>query len=144
MLNSEVIDDSEVVSRYVFSTSNYKTSLQKLAYNAFLPPPTYPDEISIFRISFLTEFEIWDIGHRIVGNHRNPPIPAKGRGDLAPLEIKSIDKNDGSANSLLYLEIETTPHPRHANIRNVALVDKAKQKVLAQKLADKTSLRVNI
>jgi hypothetical protein len=131
MISSVEVEDKELLCRYVFSRSNT------------LPPPdNYPDEISVYRVDHLQDEQIWDIGHRFVGNERNPPIPAYARGDFNCASVKRISKTDNE-NDYLYLEIETSPHERHANIRNVKLVDKGLKKVLALKLANLTTLKIN-
>lgn len=142
MISSVEVENKELLCRYVFSRSNTLPSENKLKYNAFLPPDNYPDEISVYRVDHLNDKQVWDIGHRFVGNERNPPVPAYARGDFNCAPVKRISKTDNE-NEYLYLEIETSPHERHANIRNVKLIDKGLKKVLAQKLANLTTLKIN-
>lgn len=74
-----------------------------MKHAAFMP---HKGEVSVFRISNLSEKDIWDIGINHVGVMRggNPP---KARADIFVAEVKNTGLNVVS---------ETSNHELHANI----------------------------
>ena len=60
----ESISSSENLTRYIFQKKYYRPSNNTIKYNAFLPNPNNGDT-SVFRISNLSDNEIWNIGKNI-------------------------------------------------------------------------------
>ena len=86
MKNHEVTA-TEPVTRFVFSKSQVNFSKNKLKYTAFIPPKKYPNEISVFRNSTLTEEKTWEIGFKVAEKREKPLL---GRGDLLVAEVSIL------------------------------------------------------
>jgi len=112
---------SEILSRFVLKKDWYRSSDNSVKYAAFLPNPKN-GETSVFRISGISDKEVWDIGNREVAKDPNRPI--LGRADIS------------ASNALARgLEVLTNEPPeRHANIVGWP-GEKSKQKLLALELA---------
>jgi len=122
------LDQSENISRFILSKNHFAASKKRVKYNAFLPPPDL--ELSVFRISGLPDNQIWEIGREIVAQPQGKT--AKGRGDfLAALATENE----------LSIIPDQEPHELHANIIGWP-ENKAKQKLIAAKLADKAELKL--
>jgi hypothetical protein len=118
------IDVQETLARYIYSRNHYRSSDHTVKHSAFIPPKD--KRLSIFRISSLSESEIWSIG----GTLRAQSL--LGRADIKALSIwetgLSIDPDD-------------TP-PRHANIVGWPNEDSAIM-LKAIELAEKAQLHLN-
>lgn len=95
------INADEVLARYIFSRSQYSSSNQTVKYTAFIPPPE--KRLSVFRISDLTEDEIFTIGDNI-GILRSKSCV--GRADIRATAV---------VESALSIDADDIPL-RHANI----------------------------
>ena len=126
---------TESVTRFTFSNSQIDFNKNKLKYTAFIPPKQYPNEISVFRNSTLTEDETWGIGSKLVEMREKPLL---GRGDLLVSEIIQI-KSESMGN--LKVEKETSSHELHANIMNIP-TNKPERKLVALKLSEISNLVV--
>ena len=71
----EPITPSEVLSRFIMQTNWYKPSDNCVRYAAFMPNPKN-GETSVFRISGISDREVWEIGNREVGLKRDKPVLA--------------------------------------------------------------------
>lgn len=120
------IDPDETLSRYLFSKNNYSSAKQIVHYTAFMPPPDR--RLSVFRISRLSEIEIWEIGAN-VGIQRGRKL--LGRADIEALPVY----DEG-----LSIEPDDIP-PHHANIIGWPEDDSA-IKLAAIELAQKAQLRL--
>ncbi|HAX99291.1 MAG TPA: hypothetical protein DCY12_10505 [Candidatus Atribacteria bacterium] len=83
---------------------------------------------SVFRVSTLSENEIWKIGKDDVAKKREKKL--HGRADIKAKDILEVG---------LAVEPETSSHPLHANIVNWPL-EKQKQNLFAMKLAERAKL----
>lgn len=110
---------SEILSRFILYKDYYRSSDLSVKYAAFLP---HRGETSVFRISGITDQEVWEIGEREVAEKRKKPI--LGRADIGASNV--IAKN------LKVLPKE--PPQRHANIVGWP-EEKSEQKLIAIELA---------
>ncbi|MCU7904395.1 MAG: hypothetical protein KZQ76_00835 [Candidatus Thiodiazotropha sp. (ex Epidulcina cf. delphinae)] len=117
---------SEQIARYILSKRYFSVSNHTVKYGAYLPAPN--GEASVYRISNLSEKEIWDIGQEYVAGPSKRTLRA--RGDTAAAVITA---------SGLEIVLETAPHPLHANIVNWPS-EKDKQKMLAVEIANEAKL----
>lgn len=116
------IDQTEIVSRYIMDKNCYAATKNRVKYSAFMPSKN--GEVSVYRISGISEHEIWDIGKKYVAEKRNKKLRAR-----ADLPVRKI------SNERLGVISEPNPHPLHANIINWP-EDKSKRLLIAIKLAD--------
>ena len=56
----------EKLTRFISSKSGFSIAKKEVSYRAFIPPSKNPQELSLYRISTLTEIEIWEIGRKYV------------------------------------------------------------------------------
>jgi hypothetical protein len=117
----EPLAPSEILSRFVIQTNWYKPSDNCVRYAAFMPNPKN-GETSVFRISGISERDIWKIGDREVGVLRNKPV--LGRADIGA--------------SFIYTKglkvVPSEPPVRHANIVGWP-EEKSEQTLIALQLA---------
>ena len=117
---------SEQIARYILSKSYFSTTNRAVKYGAYLPAPN--GETSVYRISGLSEEEIWEIGQEDVAKPSRRTLYA--RGDTPANVIMKTG---------LTLVPETTPHPLHANIVKWPS-DKDEQKMLALEIVNEAVL----
>ena len=117
---------SEQIARYILSKKHFSVTNRTVKYGAYLPAPN--GEASVYRISNISEKEIWDIGQEYVAGPSKRTLRA--RGDTAAAVITKTG---------LEFVPETTPHPLHANIANWPL-QKDEQKMLAVEMANQAKL----
>ncbi len=117
------IRSSENLTRYIFQKKYYRPSNNTVKYNAFLPNPNNGDT-SVFRISNISDNEIWNIGKTI----RDDKIVI-GRADIIASIV--LSKN--------LKIIPSEPPQYHADISNWP-DDKAKQISIATELAEEAKL----
>jgi hypothetical protein len=115
----EPIDLSETLSRFVLSRKWIRAD-NTVRHIAFTPDQK--GDTSVFRISGITNNEIWDIGDREVAPKRNRPI--LGRADINTAIVIS--------NELKVIPSE--PPKRHADITDWP-EEKSEQKQIALELA---------
>ena len=116
----EPVDPSETLSRFVVYNKWIRSSINKVKYVAFTPDQK--GDTSVFRISGITNNDIWDIGDREVAPKRNRPI--LGRADINTAIVIS--------NELKVIPSE--PPERHADITDWP-EEKSEQKQIALELA---------
>lgn len=114
------IKPEENLARYILRKDHFSTQQKKVKYVVFMPAPN--GETSVFRISNLSEGEIWEIGNCKVAQKRE--LPLLGRADILASCI--LDRN-------LKLIPDNNP-PRHANIVGWPS-EKSEQKLIAMELA---------
>jgi hypothetical protein len=112
---------SEILSRFVLKKDWYRSPDNSVKYAAFLPNPKN-GETSVFRISGISDKEVWDIDNREVA--KDPKRPILGRAD--------ISASNAVAKGLEILPSE--PPERHANIVGWP-GEKSEQKLIALELA---------
>ncbi len=117
----EPVDPSETLSRFVVYNRWIRAD-NTVRHIAFTPNKN--GETSIFRISDISDKEVWNIGEHEVGMKQNKPI--LGRADIVASDVLSN-----------HLEIiPSEPPERHADITSWP-EEKDKQKDVALKLAEK-------
>ncbi len=117
----EPVTSSEVLSRFIMQTNWFSLSNNRVKYAAFMPNPKN-GQTSVFRISGISDREVWEIGHREVGLKRDKPI--LGRADIAASCVltKGLDV------------VPSEPPVRHANIVGWP-EEKSEQRLVALELA---------
>jgi hypothetical protein len=125
-LNSQ-ISPSEFLTRYIIQKAYYRAD-GTVRHNAFMPSRS--GEVSVYRIAYLKEGEIWEIGKLNVAKALNKQL--LGRADILTLII---------LNQKLKVESDPTPHPRHANIVGWPS-DKEEQREIALMLAAEAQLHL--
>jgi hypothetical protein len=123
----ESIHESELVSRFIFSSSHYSSTKKVVKYPAFIPSSA--GEASILRIDNLSEEQIQKIDAEFISGRR-------GKKSLARAEVFISDIY--KVGLIVSADIENT-HPRHANIKGFAS-EKSFQKQQALELANKSHL----
>ena len=119
---------SDTIARYIFNKAHFAASTGRVKYPAFLPPD---GETSVFRITSLTEEEIWDIGQHYVAEVSGRTLRA--RGDLFVSDVFTVG---------LHVELETATHHLHANVIGWP-TQKGQRILIAKKLEGKAQLVVN-
>ena len=94
------IQTDELLARFVFSSSHFNS--KRVKHAAFMP---HKGEVSVFRVSNLSENDIWDIGVNHVGAMRGKS--PKSRADIHAAKV---------INTGLSVVAETSNHKLHANI----------------------------
>ncbi|MDX2415851.1 MAG: hypothetical protein QNK19_00100 [Xanthomonadales bacterium] len=117
---------SEQIARYILSKRYFSVSNRAVKYGAYLPAPN--GEASVYRISNISEKQIWDIGREYVAVPSMRTLYA--RGDTTATVVTKTG---------LEIVPETTKHSLHANIVNWPS-EKHEQKMLALEIANKAEL----
>jgi hypothetical protein len=117
----EPITPSEVLSRFIMQTNWYRLSDNCVRYAAFMPNPKN-GETSVYRISGISDREVWEIGDREVGLKRDKPI--LGRADIGASFVITKGLN----------VVPSEPPIRHANIIGWP-EQKSEQRLVALELA---------
>jgi len=125
----EDIKVDEVLSRYILDKTHIRYSNRTVKYSAFLPAPD--GTTSVFRVSGLTEEQVWEVGDREVALKRQKPLV--GRADITAAHVLKAG---------LELDADNNP-PLHANI-NGWPVERSGQKLIALKLAEDAQLYLKI
>jgi hypothetical protein len=123
-----------LLSRFIFDKNQYSTERNEAKYNAFLPQPQYPNELSVYEVSDLLDKKVWDLAL-----HVRVDKTVKARADF--LTVHFQDKSNLLLNRLT-LENDQDPHPRHCNIKNFP-TDKSEQILTAMELASISTLKLN-
>ena len=111
----------EKLARFIFFKSQFSAMNRIVKYGAFIPP-SKSEEISVYRISSLSDSEVWEIGREYVETKdRN----IKARADLVAARVYE--------NNLEVIP-DTQPHELHANITPFPADKRARQNI-ARKLA---------
>jgi hypothetical protein len=79
------VHSGENLARYIFSRNHFTVFPPRVKFNAFLPPADL--ELSVFRITGLTEDQIWTIGTTRVATTRGKT--PKARGDVKAASVKN-------------------------------------------------------
>ncbi len=56
----------EKLTRFISSKSGFSIQNKTVSYRSFIPPKRNPQELSVYRISTLTENKVWEIGKEYV------------------------------------------------------------------------------
>ena len=119
------VSSNEKLTRFIFSKSHFSTTNRTVKYAAFIPPVNSRD-LSVFRISSISDSEVWRIGKRNVQGNRT----LKARADLCAAQVDQMD---------LKVVPDTKTHMLHANITPFPL-DKITRQIIATKLANASKL----
>lgn len=117
---------SEQIARYILSKRYFSVSNRAVKYGAYLPAPN--GEASVYRISNISEKEIWDIGREYVAGPSKRTLYARGNTTAAVITKTGLE-----------IVPETTQHSLHANIVNWPS-EKHEQKMLAVEIANEAKL----
>lgn len=127
-MNSSPISAAENLARYIFSKHHFSRDRGVVKYGAFLPATN--GETSVFRISGISESEVWQIGISIVAPLRARPL--LGRADILA---------SGVITGGLTLLADTKSHRLHANIGGWP-GGKSERQLIAIKLAGRATLHL--
>jgi len=119
----EPVIPSEVLSRFIMQMNWFRPSDNRVRYAAFMPNPKN-GETSVFRISSISDREVWEIGGREVGLKRDKPL--LGRADIGASFVITKELN----------VMPSEPPVRHANIAGWP-EEKSEQRLVALELAAK-------
>ncbi len=119
--------EEELIARFIFNSNYYSVQKGIVKFGAFLPNAKANNDASVMRITDLDENEIRNIDTQVVS--RGDRI-SKGRAEFIAQDAFKLD---------LMIEIDTGPHPRHANLTNYSSVESQKRSQ-AQQLAEKAKL----
>ena len=97
----EDIKVDEVLSRYILDKTHIRYSNRTVKYSAFLPAPD--GTTSVFRVSGLTEEQVWEVGDREVALNRQKPL--LGRADISATYIRNAIKSGKNPRYLLPDEV---------------------------------------
>jgi len=95
------VDPSEDLTKFIFNRSQFSPLSNRVKYSVFIPPSNR--RLSVFRISGLSECDVWGIGET-VGTQRALPL-------LARANIKAVSVTEIG----LEIDADDVP-PRHASI----------------------------
>lgn len=113
------VSPEECLARYAVEKSYFRAD-GSVRHNAFMPATD--KKTSVFRVSSLTDTEIWNIGNTHVVPRRGKPL--LGRAEIV---AKHVFDND--------LEVEVgEPPPLHANITGWS-DEQSERRLVAQELA---------
>lgn len=98
------VPPSEKLARFIFSKKHFSVEKREVKFKAFTPPSNR-DDISVYRISGLSDRQVWEIGRMYV-ERKDRTIKAR-----ANLTTETVYVNN--------LEVVADPltHELHANIR---------------------------
>ncbi len=120
---------SEQISRFILSKRYFSVSNRTVKYGAYLPAPN--GETSVYRISNISEKEIWGIGRDYVAGPSKRTLYARGNTTAVVITKTGLG-----------IVPETTPHPLHANIVNWPS-EKDEQKMLAMEIVNDAKLAIS-
>ena len=110
----------EKLTRFISSKSGFSIAKKEVSYRAFIPPRKNPQEISVYRISTLTEEnKIWEIGREYVQGANE----IKARADFLAEVV--YDNN-------LIVIADTQVHELHANIIPLPINKEKRDEILRE------------
>ena len=121
------ISHSEDLTRYILN-HHYIRSNKTVRWNALIP--NRDGETSVYRITGISDTEIFEIGEMFVANLIGKPL--LGRTDIGVLKIFKQRLN---------VRPEPSPHPRHANIYGWP-DERPEQRLIAMELAAEAQLHL--
>lgn len=134
--NGSAVAKDESVTRFVFDRDHIRRSQPKptAKFQVFLP---HNGETSVFRVSNLSDTEVWALGNHHVARLRNRTI--KARADITVQTVESVGAEKGRSSLTVVSEISV--HLLHANIVGWPEDESAVQ-MIAVALADKAEAHV--
>ncbi len=115
------VSPDEKLTRFISSKKNFSIKKKTVSYRAFIPQKKSPQEISVYRISTLTEDEnkVWEIGREYVQGEQK----IKARADFL---AKVVYEND------LIVIADTQVHELHANILPLPIDKEDRDEILRE------------
>lgn len=113
------VPPDEKLTRFISSKSGFSIAKKVVSYRAFIPPRKSPQELSVYRISTLTENEIWEIGKEYVQGENE----IKARADFL---AKVVYENN------LIVIADTQVHGLHANISPLPMDREDRDEILRE------------
>ena len=113
------VPPDEKLTRFISSKKHFSIENKTVSYRAFIPPSKNSQELSVYRISHLTENEVWEIGREYVqGEHR-----IKARADFL---AEVVYENN------LIVVTDMQVHELHANIRPFPIDKEDRDEILRE------------
>ena len=103
------ISPDEKLTYFINSKSGFAITKNEVKARAFVPAKESPNELSVYRISSLTESEIWEIGKKYVEG----TIKIKARADFS---ASIFYGNSFFSENNIKVIPDPNPHELHANI----------------------------
>ena len=118
------VPPDEILARFIFSKSHFSVTNKEVKFKAFTPPSNSED-LSVYRISGLSESEVWAIGKEYVQGERT----LRARADLSAEVVYENNLEVISDPDIHELHANITPFPadkrsRDHIARNLALASK--------------------
>lgn len=113
------VPPGEKLTRFISSKSGFSIANKRVSYRAFIPPRKSPQEISVYRISTLTENKIWEIGRKYVQGENE----IKARADFSAEVVYE--------NNLIVIT-DTQVHELHANIMPLPIKKEDRDEILRE------------
>lgn len=123
-----ILRTSEELTRFIYFSKYIRSSNKTVKYSAFLPSPK-DNQTSVFRISNISESQIWNIANCDVTPNQSHTL--KARADIHSDDVVSRQLN----------LIPREPPYRHANISDWPN-DGSKKKLIAKELEKKAKLQL--
>jgi hypothetical protein len=113
------VPPNEKLARFIFSKKHFSVEKREVKFKAFTPPSN-SDDISVYRISGLSDSGVWEIGREYV-QRKDRTIKAR-----ANLSAEAVYANN------LEVVPDTLPHELHANIRPFPADRRARDRIAKQ------------
>lgn len=113
------VSPDEKLTRFISSKSGFSVAKRVVSYRAFIPPRKNPQELSVYRISTLTEDEVWEIGKEYVQGENE----IKARADFL---AEVVYENN------LQVIADTQVHELHANISPLPMDREDRDEILRE------------
>ena len=113
------VPPGEKLARFIFSKKHFSVENKEVKFKAFTPPSNSED-ISVYRISGLSDRQVWEIGREYV-ERKDRSIRAK-----ANLAAEAVYANN------LEVVPDPLPHELHANIRPFPADRRARDRIAKQ------------
>ena len=113
------VSRDEKLTRFISSKRNFSVENKTVSYRAFIPQKSRPQELSVYRISSLTDEEskVWEIGREYVQGENT----IKARADFG---VCVVYENN------LKVIAETQVHELHANIKPIPVKREDRDEIL--------------
>lgn len=113
------VSPDEKLTRFISSKSGFSIAKKVVSYRAFIPPRKNPQELSVYRISTLTENEVWEIGKEYVQGENE----MKARADFL---AEVVYENN------LQVITDMRVHELHANIIHLPINREDRDEILRE------------
>ena len=109
------ISPDEKLTYFISSRSGFAPTKEEVKARAFAPTKKSPNELSVYRISLLTENQVWEIGKKYVEDK----IKIKAR---AVFSASIFHENQLFREKNIKVIPAPHPHERHANITPIPTI----------------------